>query len=332
MPTAILPARTITLATFQVWKRHLLCLAFPLLTLGFVASGPHQWYAALLWLSPLPFFEWWDHKGNAARHAPVADAPAWPFDSILYVLVFLQLLNIGLLVRLFGVQSLWSIDGLIGVLLVGVNSGVTALVVAHELIHRREPSMRFLGRVLLLTVLYEHFYTEHVRGHHVHVGTDDDPATARYGETFWHFLRRTVPGQFRSAWRLETRRLGDEEMKLTDIRLLRSRVVHGLIGEGLLVLAIAVVGGPTALAVFILQAVHAIVCLEQVNYIEHWGLMRTARQLQPIDSWDTDSSFTLFALVGLSRHADHHAHPTRPFHQLRYHDETPKMPTGTEKR
>ena len=38
----------------------------------------------------------------------------------------------------------------------------------------------------------------------------DDPATARFGETFHQFYRRTVPAQFKSAWRLEKKRLGDE--------------------------------------------------------------------------------------------------------------------------
>ncbi len=57
-------------------------------------------------------------------------------------------------------------------------------------------------------------YTEHLRGHHVRVGTPDDPATARFGEAYEPFFRRTVPAQFRSAWRLELTRLGDAEMSL----------------------------------------------------------------------------------------------------------------------
>src|SRR5262249_6049211 len=68
--------------------------------------------------------------------------------------------------------------------------------------------------------------------------------------------------------------------------------------------------------------------LEAVNYFEHWGLARTTRRVQTVDSWDTDSWFTLYTLVGLSRHADHHAYASRPFHQLRYFDESPKLPYG----
>jgi alkane 1-monooxygenase len=328
MSTTALAARPVPLAGLRVWVRHLLCFVFPVLTLAFVASGPHPWYVALLWLVPPQLFEWLDHQSGAARHEPVMNGPSWPFDAMLYALVGLQLLNIGLLARLFSVQSLWSADGFIAVWLVGANSAVSGIVVAHELIHRKAPHMRLLGRVLLCTVLYEHFFTEHLRGHHVRVGTPDDPATARFGETFGQFLRRTIPGQFRSAWRLEGERLGDADMKLWDARVLRSRVVHGLLAEWAVAAVIAVLFGPTAFAVFVLQAGHAIVSLEEVNYLEHWGLMRSVRKVRPVDSWDTDSSFTLFGLVGLSRHADHHAYAARPFQQLRYREESPKLPTG----
>jgi alkane 1-monooxygenase len=324
MSTIALAISPVPRAAITLWARHLLCLVYPLLTLGFVASGPHTWYGALLWLAPVPFFDWCDHWSGAARHEPVADAPAWPFDALLYLLVALQLVNIALLAHVFSVQSLWSIDAAVAGAARGANRGDRSRVGARAEFIARSPLRP--GRALLCTVVTS-TYTEH-RGHHVRVGTADDPATARCGETFWQFLRRTVPGQFRSAWRLEAERLGDAAMKPWDVRLVRSRVVHGLIAESALALVIGALFGPTALAVFVLQAAHAIVSLEIVNYFEHWGLVRSTRKVRPIDSWDTDSSFTLFALVGLSRHADHHAFASRPFQQLRHSDESPKLPTG----
>src|SRR5205823_2798825 len=98
-----------------------------------------------------------------------------------------------------------------------------------ELIHRPSKALQLLGRMLLATVFYEHFYVEHVRGHHLRIGTEQDPATARYGETYNEFWKRTVPGQFRSAFRLENKRLGDVDMKWYDPRNLRNDVVHGVI-------------------------------------------------------------------------------------------------------
>ncbi len=328
MSTTTLSAARMPRAVLRVWTKHLLCFAFPLLTLSFLATGPHPWFIALLWLLPMPLVDWLDHNSGAAQHEPVADAPTAPFDGMLYALVAIQVLNIVLLGWLFSVQSLWSADALVALMLVGGNSGISGIVVAHELIHRREARMRFLGRLMLSLVLYEHFYTEHIRGHHVRVGTKDDPATAQFGEAFWPFLRRTIPAQFRSAWRLEATRLGDADMSWWDKRMLQSRVVHGIVAEWAIALGMLVVFGPASFVLFLAQAVQAIFALEQVNYFEHWGLVRTERKIRPCDSWDTDSAFTLFALVGLSRHADHHAYASRPFQQLRHWEESPKLPTG----
>jgi alkane 1-monooxygenase len=68
--------------------------------------------------------------------------------------------------------------------------------------------------------------------------------------------------------------------------------------------------------------------LEAVNYFEHYGLARRMKRVRPIDSWDTDSWFSLYTLVGLSRHADHHAFASRPYQQLRHWEQSPKLPYG----
>jgi alkane 1-monooxygenase len=80
--------------------------------------------------------------------------------------------------------------------------------------------------------------------------------------------------------------------------------------------------------VFLLQAVFASRALEVVNYFEHWGLARSGKRVRPIDSWDTHSRFTYYALTGLTRHADHHGYASRPYQQLRVHEEAPVLPRG----
>src|SRR5262249_30982991 len=180
-----------------------------------------------------------------------------------------------------------------------------------------------LGRLLLAFVTYEHFATEHVRGHHPRLGTPEDPATARYGESLREFIRRTIPAQFKSAWHLENIRLRGASMKW-----LRHRVLQGVILEVGIVIAYWIVFGPIAMVFFLVQSRSAVVLLETVNYIEHWGITRATRTVTPVDSWDTDNWFTLHTLVGLSRHADHHSQASRPYQKLRYFEESPKMPYG----
>jgi alkane 1-monooxygenase len=177
-------------------------------------------------------------------------------------------------------------------------------------------------------VLYDHFTIEHIRGHHARIGTADDPATAHFDETALAFLARTIPAQCRSAWHLEKKRLGDETMAWSDPRMLRNRMLHGLVVEWGVALVILAWLGAGAFAIYALQAALAVRLLEAVNYFEHYGLVRTSRRVRPIDSWDTDSWFTLYTLVGLSRHADHHAYASRPYQQLRHFEESPKLPYG----
>jgi alkane 1-monooxygenase len=314
-------------AVFRIWCFHLASLVFPSLTLVFLWTGPHAWYVAPLFLLPLGALLFVDRQAKFEKRQPLPDLPALPFDVLVYVLAALQLLIVFELVRLFSTLSIFSMDMAMVVAVVGGTSGFS-IITAHELIHRRTPWERNLGRLLLCSVLYEHFYTEHLRGHHRRVATEEDPATAKFGESYAEFWRRTVPGQFRSAWNLERARLGDPDMSLFDRRMLGNRVLHGLAVEWTLALGVLFVFGPTAFVAFLLQAFIAVRLLEIVNYFEHWGLVRKSARVRPQDSWDTYSRFTYYGLTGLSRHADHHAHPSRPYQQLRVHEEAPELPTG----
>lgn len=307
---------------------HLLALVFPLAALGFVLTGPHPWWGAVLFALPIYGSLVIDRRSGEETRQPLVKMPSWPFDALLVLLVALQLTNVVLLGRMMSMQHLVSFDAFFAMLVVGSSSGYSGIVVAHELIHRTSKPWQALGRLLLATVMYEHFFTEHVRGHHVRVGTEEDPATARFGESFNSFYTRTVPAQFRSAWRLETTRLGDPDMKWYDPRLLQSRVVHGLVLECSIAALLTVAFGPAALVVHLLQAWWATRALEVVNYFEHWGLRRTQKRVLPSHSWDTHSRFTYFALTGLSRHADHHAFASRRYEQLRVWEQSPKLPRG----
>ena len=289
--------------------RHLLSLLFPLLTLAFVATGPHSFVAALPGIAIVAALIFVDRRAGAAKTPPRQGA-SWPFTALAVTLALVQLATLALLVRMIARHG-WSWDLILVGWFVGNNSGWGSLVVAHELIHRRSRALRLLGRALLGTVLYDHFYVEHLRGHHVRVATPDDPATARFDESYHAFFLRTVPAQFASAWRLG-----------------RRQVLAGLAVEAALVTAIGVVAGWPGLVVFLWQAYNAIAVLEAVNYFEHWGLARRGARAGLSDSWDTDSWLTHYTLIGLSRHADHHAHAARPFEQLRAVDDSPKLPAG----
>ena len=330
------PAPTPSISGPRAWTMHLWAFVLPLINLAFLVTGPHAWWSALLWTSPVWILVLIDNRNFRDHRQPPEDLPAWPFDVQLYALIALQLVNhamLGVMASKLSVSSLAAFGttfaNLVGMIIVsGTTAGYSGIVLGHELVHRRNRFEYSLGRILLAFVCYEHFATEHVRGHHPRLGTQEDPATARYGESLKDFIRRTIPAQFKSAWRLEKVRLGDANMKWTDPRMLKHRVLQGVVGELGIVLGYLFVFGPMAMVFFLVQSRAAIALLETVNYIEHWGITRATRTVTPVDSWDTDNWFTLHTLVGLSRHADHHAQASRPYQKLRYFAESPKMPYG----
>lgn len=306
---------------------HAMSFLYPLWTLAFLLTAPHPWYVAPAWLAAMGVLVLVDHRSRADAAAP-PPLPRLPFDALLVGLAAIQIANLLLALRVVSHLPLLSVDTLVLIIQVGQSSGYSGITVAHELVHRPSRVLRTLGRIVLGGVLYEHFSTEHVRGHHARVGTPEDPATARFGETYPRFFARTVPAQLRSAWRLETDRLKIPPGRTFDVRILRSRVLQGLVAEWTFALLVLGLFGPKSFLLLLVQAFVAINLLEAVNFFEHWGLTRTGRRVEPRDSWDTDSWFSLHTLVGLSRHADHHAHASRPFQELRLWDESPKLPTG----
>ena len=73
----------------------------------------------------------------------------------------------------------------------GILSGI-GIVVAHELGHKASKLEKRLAKALLHPTFYGHFTQEHNLGHHLMVSTPEDPASSRFGESFWRFYPRTV--------------------------------------------------------------------------------------------------------------------------------------------
>lgn len=96
-------------------------------------------------------------------------------------------------------------------------TGGIGITVAHELGHKSSKLEQFYAKVLLMTVCYMHFFIEHNRGHHVRVATPDDPATSRFGESFYAFWVRSVSGGYASAWQIERESLEKKGKGLLDL-------------------------------------------------------------------------------------------------------------------
>lgn len=216
---------------------------------------------------------------------------------------------------------------------IGVLSGTIGIIYAHELMHQSSRLERWLADLLLATVLYSHFRTEHLLVHHQYVGTPRDAVTARYNEGFHRFFARVLPQSFHSALRAEASR----QRKLGRSPWHRSNPFwrYAVLQVCAVALAVAI-GGWLGLALFLWQAIVAIWQLELTNYIEHYGLTRKMldngryEPVQARHSWNAEHRATNWLMINLQRHSDHHKRPDRryPLLQTFPQAEAPKLPMG----
>ncbi|WP_345349176.1 alkane 1-monooxygenase [Rhodococcus olei] len=212
----------------------------------------------------------------------------------------------------------------------GIVAGV-GINAAHELGHKRPKHERWLAKIALAQSFYGHFYVEHNHGHHLRVATPEDPATARYGESFWAFLPRTVFGGIRSAWRYEKARLARRGRRTWSVR---NDVLNAWAMSVVLFAALLVGYGWSIAPWLALQAVFGVVFLEAVNYLEHYGLLRRKlddgryERVAPRHSWNSDHVCSNAFLYQLQRHSDHHANPLRRYQTLRSMRDAPQLPAG----
>ncbi|GIT54337.1 MAG: hypothetical protein Ct9H300mP16_14970 [Pseudomonadota bacterium] len=157
--------------------------------------------------------------GTARRSHPPRTR-AGPLDAIPYLhVVFHLAVMVALLWRALEDGNAWTTWA--AALGSGLNTGTSAIVVAHELGHSRPLTLRWwLAKFNLLTALYLHFTLEHNRHHHPAVATTADPASAPRDRAFWAHLVRTVPGQLASAWQISGK---------SGRRGLMNAVLHGLL-------------------------------------------------------------------------------------------------------
>ncbi|PRX37687.1 alkane 1-monooxygenase [Meinhardsimonia xiamenensis] len=213
----------------------------------------------------------------------------------------------------------------------GVISGTIGINYSHELMHQKNRLERWLADLLLASVLYSHFRTEHLLVHHVYVGTPRDAVTARYNEGFHRFFVRVLPQCLASAFRAERERLARKGRPWWDRRNPFWR--YWALQLAFLVLAYAL-SGWVGVGLFAFQAFVAIWQLELVNYVEHYGLTRRYlgngrfEHVLPRHSWNASHRASNWLLINLQRHSDHHYKPDRRFPLLQNHDEdeAPQLP------
>ena len=216
---------------------------------------------------------------------------------------------------------------------IGILTGTVGINYSHELMHQKPRLERWLADLLLASVLYSHFRSEHLRVHHLHIGTPRDPVTARYNEGFHRFFPRVLRQCPQSAFKAEAAMLARKG--LPGWHLSNPFWLYAALQTGMLALA-AALGGWLGLLLFVYQALVAIWQLEAVNYVEHYGLTRRHlgdgkyEHVRPHHSWNAAHTASNWLLINLQRHSDHHYKPDRRFPLLQTYgaNEAPQLPLG----
>ncbi len=214
------------------------------------------------------------------------------------------------------------------VLLLGMLYGTAGINVAHELFHRVVSVVSVgVGRRLLAFSWDTTFAIEHVHGHHIHVATENDPATARRGEYIGTFIIRSTIGQFIKAFEFESKRLTRKRRPKWSWH---NRALRGQIMSLVITSAFYYAAGWTGVGVHLCLVAIGKGFLESVNYIEHYGLVRVpGTKLALRHSWDCYRIISNAALYNLPRHSAHHRNAAKKFWELEAnHLEAPMMPYG----
>ncbi|KVK77553.1 alkane 1-monooxygenase [Burkholderia cepacia] len=318
-----------------LWLLGALTITLPILAAQLALStGLHVfwWFGPLFAFGVIPILD--TLIGDDRDNPPEAVVPHLEreryYRLIVYLATLVEYVAFFACVWIVGTHALAWYDYVGFALSLGAATGIS-INTAHELGHKTDRFERWLAKITLAPVAYGHFYVEHNRGHHVRVATAEDPASARYGESFWAFLPRTVTGSIRSAWRLEKARL---ERLGHSPWTWRNEVLHAW-AMTVVVWGIAIaMAGKVVIPFLVIQAVYGASLLEVVNYVEHYGLGRRKlpngryERCTPQHSWNSNHVVTNLFLYQLQRHADHHANPTRSYQALRHFDDSPQLPAG----
>ncbi len=268
--------------------------------------------------------------------APDEPAARSQLGAFFYRFLILSILPIQLITLYFSaayfVEAPLSLIGQLGWLIsVGAIGGILPINAGHELVHKPTRLEQTTGGLVLATVCYGSFKTEHVYGHHAWVSTPRDHSSAPRGANIYTFVPDSIFHNVLGGFTLEAARLARRGFKAFSWR---NELIWWTLTSCALTVFFGWKFGLLGVVFFLAQSLIAIVHLEIINYVEHYGLSRNLEpsgrfeKVTPMHSWNSSYFFTNAFLFQLQRHSDHHANAARRYQDLRHHDGAPQLPGG----
>ena len=211
------------------------------------------------------------------------------------------------------IQTGITTTNLIGAIIsAGLWAGI-GIIYGHELSHNKKEGF-FISRLIMSLSGASHFTYAHVYQHHLHLGHENDPATAPRGRNVYMHTWLSHAGQCKFSYDLETSRL---KKKGKSFFSLDNRWILGYLYSLPSIVLFVWAGGFVGVAALLSLWVIANFELEALNFMGHYGLIREKNK--PVEhkhSWDNDSVFTDWFFIAIGCQADHHVRGETYFWEL----------------
>ena len=314
--------------------KYLLAYSIPLMVgIGFLFGGFWTYLTPVYAFGLLPLLDWivGEDSSNLNKEEAKTKNHHFFYDLMLF-------LNVPIVFGILAYGFYWynhfenTTFEIIGMTLsVGIVLGTNAINVAHELGHRKPYFYRFISKLFYLPCFYMHFYIEHNFGHHLHVATPKDGASAKQNQSIYSFWITSVFKQYTHAWKRQMELLKMRKKSFFSIYNDMLWFLFFQLGYAVLMWYLFSVEG----LIFTFSiALIAVLLLESINYIEHYGLQRNKlnngfyERVEPIHSWNSDHKIGRIVLYELTRHSDHHFKADKKYQLLNSHKESPTLPFG----
>ena len=302
----------------ESWAWHLLGFILPIaIVYANIVGGSIVVIGFVLALGIYPIIDVLSKEGAPDR-SPAQNKFAWNAIAVGHSVAQLAVI-VTLLWRASQDGNVWTTWA--AAVSTGMTSGASGIITAHELGHRKKGTpLWWLARFNLFSVMYLHFTTEHNHGHHRNYATKLDPVSAPKGKGLWIHMAQAIPRQLPSAWKVHSKR---------GKSFYNNPIFVGLVLQILLVAGLWIYLGQWVTLAFLLQAAVAIILLEYVNYIQHYGLTREVGERHTMmHSWESRSLWSRWTLLELTLHPAHHLKASDPLWALEVHEGSPQMPFG----
>lgn len=300
----------------ESWLPHLLGFILPIVTIVGIQQGGWWAFSGFVYaLGICPIIDFFAPERAPKRN----EVASGPWNGLLYAHALFFYLCIGILLWRANVDG-FGLPAILGALSVGIVGGISGIINAHESGHRKKGSMAWrMARINMFLVLYSHFTTEHNNSHHKNYATELDAASSPAGRGLWTQILTTVPRQYKSAWRTHVRK-GRSGIK--------NPILHSTILQ-VIFLAVLYSISDSMLYTFLIQAALAIILLEFVNYMQHYGLRRkVGERHSEMHSWEHRGVWSRWTLLELPLHPAHHLKASTPMWDLKAYENSPQLPSG----